>query len=109
MLLTSSPRAWELLTDLSTNGFTTLLLMRVAVRWFQVDLRSFSSFAFGCDELSKGLITATEPTLEGGRVLALSFATSSFSRNSAMRVSWVSRDYHECSPLQAAAFPHLGE
>ena len=88
MLLSSFLCAWELLTDLSTNGFTTLLLVRVAVRWFQVDLRS-SGFVFGYDELSKGLITTTEPTLEGGRVLALSAATSSFRRNSAMRVSRV--------------------
>ena len=60
------------------NNFTTPLLMRTAVRWFQVDLRSSSGLDFGYDELSKGVITATQPTLEGGRVLALSAATSSF-------------------------------
>ena len=76
-----------MLIDLSTNGFTTPLLIRTAVRWFQVDLRSFFGLDFGYDELSKGVITATQPTLEGGRVLALSAAMSSFRRNSAMRVS----------------------
>ena len=80
MLLSSFLCAWELLTDLSTNGFTTLLLVRVAVRWFQVDLRS-SGFVLGYDELSKGVITATQPTLEGGRVLALSTATPSPEEN----------------------------
>ena len=85
-MLTSSPCAWELLIDLSTNGFTTPLLIRAAVRWFQVDLRSSSGLVFGYDELSKGVITATKPTLEGGRV-ALSAAMSSFRRNRAMRVS----------------------
>ena len=69
MVLTSFPRAWELLTDLSTNVFTTPLLMRAAVLWFQVDLRSSSGFVFGYDELSKGLITTTQPRLEGGRVV----------------------------------------
>ena len=77
--------------------------MRVAVRWFQVDLRS-SGFVLGYDDLSNGGITATEPTLDGGRVLALSAATSSFRRNSAMRVSWVSRDYLKCSPLCLNSF-----
>ena len=70
-MLTSSPRAWELLTDLSTNGFTTPLLMRVAVRWFQVDLRSFSSFVLGYDELSKGLNATNDkvPTDDGDHLM----------------------------------------
>ena len=70
MLLSSFPRAWELLTDLSTNGFTTLLLMRVAVRWFQVDLRS-SGFVLGYDELSKGLNATNDkvPTDDGDHLM----------------------------------------